>query len=88
MSTISISMPDDLKAKALQLANKENMSLDAFVNYWLQTAVLRDETIEWMKARLQGRNADLLIAAFGKFLEKTKPGDEPSLEEIQHAMKE
>jgi len=27
MSTVSISLPDDLKAKALHLANKENMSL-------------------------------------------------------------
>jgi len=88
MSTVSISLPDDLKAKALHLANKENMSLEALVNYWLQTAVLRDETIEWMKARLQGRNPDLLIAAFGKFLEKTKPGDEPSLDEIKQALKE
>jgi predicted transcriptional regulator len=86
MSTVSISLPDDLKTKAFHLANKENMSFDALVNYWLQTAVLRDETMEWMKARLQGRNADLLIAAFGKFLEKKKPGDEPALDDIQHAM--
>jgi len=41
-----------------------------------------------MEARLQGRNADVLIAAFGKFLENTQSGDEPSLEEIQQAWQE
>jgi len=34
------------------------------------------------ESRLQGRNAGLLIAAFGKFLEKTKLGDEPSFVSI------
>lgn len=29
MSTVSISLPEELKTKALHLANKENMSFDA-----------------------------------------------------------
>ncbi|MGI0015479.1 MAG: hypothetical protein ACREBU_18840 [Nitrososphaera sp.] len=88
MSTLSIRLPEDLKAKAVQLAKKKKMSLDALVNYWLQTAVVQDETIEWMKTRLAGKNPELLIAKFGTFLEKTKPGIEPTLDEIQEAMKE
>jgi predicted transcriptional regulator len=88
MSTLSIRLPEDLKAKAVQLAKKKKMSLDALVNYWLQTAVVQDETIEWMKTRLAGKNSELLIAELGRFLEKTKPGTEPSLNEIQQAMKE
>lgn len=88
MSTLSIRLPEDLKTKAVQLAKKKKMSLDALVNYWLQTAVVQEETIEWMKTRLAGKNSKLLIAEFGRFLEKTKPGAEPSLDEIQQAMKE
>ncbi len=41
-----------------------------------------------MKIRLAGKNPELLIAKFGTFLEKTKPGTEPALDEIQEAMKE
>lgn len=88
MSTLFIRLPDDLKVKAIQLAKKKNVSLNALVNYWLQTAVVQDETIEWMTRRLSGKNPDLLIAGFGKFLERTKPGAEPSLDEIQQAMGE
>lgn len=39
-----------------------------------------------MTRRLSGKNPDLLIAEFGKFLDKTKPGAEPTLDEIQQAM--
>ncbi len=88
MSTLSIRLPEDLKAKAVQLAKKKKMSLDALVNYWLQTAVVQDETIEWMKTRLAGKNSALLIAELGNFLEKTKPGQEPTWDEIQQALKE
>jgi predicted transcriptional regulator len=88
MSTLSIRLPEDLKAKAVQLAKKKKMSLDALVNYWLQTAVVQDETMEWMNRRLAGKNPELLIAEFGRFLEKTKPGSEPTWDEIQQAMKE
>lgn len=88
MSTLSIRVPEDLKVKAVQLAKKKEMSLEALVNYWLRTAVVQDETIEWMKTRLAVKNSALLIAEFGKFLEKTKPGSEPALEEIQQALQE
>jgi hypothetical protein len=40
-----------------------------------------------MERRLGGKSPELLIAQFGKFLEKTKPGDEPTLDAIQAAMK-
>jgi len=34
-----------------------------------------------------GRNSELLIAAFGKFLERMQSGREPALGEIQQALK-
>lgn len=88
MGAVSIKLPDDLKKKALRLAKKKNTTLNGLVNYWLQTAVVEDETIEWMKRRLRGKNSEFLINEFGKFLEKTKPGAEPALDEIQQAMKD
>jgi len=87
MSTLSIQLPEDLKAKAILLAQKQSISLDALVGYWLQTAVVQDETIEWMQRRLSGKNHEMLIAEFGRFLKKTKAGDEPTVEAIQTAMK-
>ena len=83
MSALSIRIPDDLRDKAMRLAKKRNMSFNGSVNYWLQAAVTQDETLEWMKKRLRGKNPELLIAKFGKLLEKTKPGEEATLEEIQ-----
>ncbi len=87
MSSVSIKLSDDLKKKAVRLAKKKNTTLNGLVNHWLQTAIVEDETIEWMKKRLRGKNSELLIDRFGKFLEKTNPGAEPSLDEIQQAMK-
>jgi len=86
MSAISIRLPDDLKEKAMRLAKKKNMSFNGLVNYWLQAAVMQEETVEWMKRRLNGKNPELLISELGKFLQKTKHGDEPTLSEIQQAM--
>lgn len=86
MSTLSIRLPDDLKEKAMRLAKKQNISFNRLVNYWLQAAVLQDETIEWMRRQLSGKNPELLVAEFGKFLRRTKAGDEPSLDEIERAM--
>ena len=87
MSATSVRLPDELKDKAMRLAKKKNMSFNSLVNYWLQAAVQQDETIEWMKSRLSGKNPDLALAKFGAFLKKTQPGDEPTLDEIQQAMK-
>ncbi|MDZ7341655.1 MAG: hypothetical protein ONB27_09905 [candidate division KSB1 bacterium] len=88
MSALSIRIPDDLKKKAMRLAQKKNMSFNALVNYWLQTAILQDETLEWMKRRLSGKNPEFLIAEFGRFLDRTKQGSEPTLDEIEQAMKD
>lgn len=86
MSAISVRLPDDLKGKAMRLAKKKNMSFNSLVNHWLQAAVLQDETLEWMKSRLSGKNPELMISKFGAILEKTQSGEEPTLDEIQQAM--
>ncbi len=87
MSTLSIRVPDDLKEKAARLARKNKMSFNAFVNQWLQIAVIREETLEWMESRLNNKNRELLISEFGDFLSKTKQGKEPSATEIKRLLR-
>ena len=87
MSAISIRLPDDLKDKAMRLAKKNSMSFNGLVNYWLQAAVMQDETREWMKRRLAGKDTDVLVAELGSFLARTEAGEEPDLDDIQQAMK-
>ena len=86
MSAISIRLPDDLKDKAMRLAKKKNISFNSLVNHWLQAAVMQDDTLEWMKRQLSGKNPELLLVKFGEFLEKTKPGDESTSDEIERAI--
>jgi len=87
MSTLSIRVPDTLKKKASRLARKNEMSFNAFVNHWLEIAVTREETLEWMETRLSNKNMNELIAGFGNFLNNTKEGSEPSAEEIKLLLK-
>ncbi|HQU74135.1 MAG TPA: hypothetical protein PKV71_04095 [Calditrichia bacterium] len=84
---MSIRIPEELKDKAMQLARKNNISFNSLVNHWLRAAVMQDETLEWMRSRLNGKDPEALIAQFGKFLEQTQPGEEPSPEEIKKAMR-
>ena len=87
MSAMSIRIPEELKDKAMQLARKNNISFNSLVNHWLRAAVMQDETLEWMRSRLNGKDPEALIAQFGEFLEQTQPGEEPSPEEIKKAMR-
>lgn len=80
-------MPETLKKKAIQLARKNEMSFNAYVNQWLQIAVTREETMEWMRQRLNRKDINKLITEFGVFLEKTKPGKEPTGAEIKRLLK-
>ncbi|MBN2425162.1 MAG: toxin-antitoxin system HicB family antitoxin [Calditrichaceae bacterium] len=88
MSTLSIRVPDALKKKASRLARKNEMSFNAFVNHWLQIAVTREETLEWMDNRLKNKDTKELISDFGRFLSKTKQGKEPSAAELSRLLKE
>jgi hypothetical protein len=86
MSTLSIRVPDALKKKASRLARKNKMSFNAFVNQWLQIAVTREETLEWMESRLNNKNSELLISEFGKYLSKSKKGKEPTVSQINQIL--
>ena len=86
MAALSVRIPDELKNKARRLARKQNLSLNSLINHWLRTAVMQDETIEWMKRQLGGKNPERLIASFGKTLSDIQPGKEPLLNDIEKAI--
>ncbi len=87
MSTLSIRVPDNLKEKAVNMAKRNSMSFNAFVNHWLQIAVVREETKEWMNSRLSAKNRAELKSEFEAFLKKTKSGNEPTQKEIEDLLK-
>jgi hypothetical protein len=80
-------MPETLKKKAIKLARKNEMSFNAYINHWMQIAVTREETIEWMRQRLHKKDSEKLLSEFGIFLDKTKQGKEPSATEIKKLLK-
>lgn len=86
MSTLSIRIPEKLKRKAMQLARKNEMSFNAYINHWLQIAVTREETLEWMEKRLSSKNSKELISQFGLFLDVTKTGREPGIKKIRQLL--
>ncbi len=88
MSTLSIRVPDALKKKASRLARKNKMSFNAFINQWLQIAVAREETLEWMDNRLKNKNTKELILNFESYLSKSKQGKEPTAAEVKYLLKE
>ncbi len=72
MATLSLRMRDDLKQKAQQLAKEQGVSLNGFINATLAATIAPQETLH--KRIL-------------KFMRKTGRGKEPSVEEIERAMR-
>lgn len=87
MATLSLRMRDDLKRKAQQLAKEQGVSLNAFVNATLAAAVAQQETLAFFSDRLQDVDRDALEQRVLKFMRKTRPGREPSPEEVARAVR-
>ena len=88
MSALTIRLPDELKERAMRLAKKKKMSLNALVRHWLETAVLQDQTMDWMERRLRGKQGEEVVAEFGRLLEQSSPGTEPGRRTIDDALGE
>lgn len=87
MATLSLRMRDDLKAKAQQLAQEQGVSLNGFINATLSAAIAQQETLEFFGDRLRCVDQDALRKRILKFMRKTRPGKEPTVEEIELAMR-
>lgn len=87
MATLSLRMRDDLKQKAQQLAKEQGVSLNGFVNATIAAAVAQQETLTFFSDRLKEMDHDGLHKRVLKFMRKTAPGKEPSIEEIERAVR-
>jgi antitoxin component of RelBE/YafQ-DinJ toxin-antitoxin module len=88
VATLSLRLRDDLKRKAQELAKEQGVSLNSFINATLAATIAQAETLELFADRLQARDKEELHRRVMKFMRKTRPGDEPSLGEIQAAVQQ
>ncbi len=87
MATLSLRMRDDLKQKAQQLAKAQGVSLNGFINATLAAAVAQQETLAFFSDRLRDVDQDALHKRVLEFMRQTRSGEEPSIEEIERAMR-
>jgi len=87
MATLSLRMRDDLKKKAQQLAREQGVSLNGFINATLATAIAQQETLSFFGDRLRDVDQDALHERVLKFMRRSRPGKEPSIEEIERAVR-
>ncbi|KAA1258042.1 HicB family protein [Rubripirellula obstinata] len=85
MATITLRMPDDLKAKAQQLASEQGVSLNSYINATLAATIAQSETLAMMGDRLAGVDEDKLHDRVMKFMSKSRGGKEPTPKEIDAA---
>lgn len=87
MATLSLRMRDDLKKKAQELAKGRGVSLNGFINATIAAAVARQETLTFFSDRLRDVDQEALHKRVMKFMRRTRPGKEPSIEEVERAVR-
>jgi len=88
MATLSLRMRDDLKAKAQELASKQGVSLNSYINATLAATIAQSETLAMMGDRLGNIDREQLHARVIKFMSKTQTGTEPTPAEIEKTIAE
>ncbi len=86
MATLSLRMRDDLKKKAQQLAKEQGVSLNGFINATLAATIAQQETLTFFSDRLN-IDQETLHRRVLKFMRKTRQGNEPSVDEIERAIR-
>ena len=89
MATLSLRIRDDLKRKAQELAKREGVSLNNYINATLAATVAQAETLAFFEDRLKDVDLKALHERVSTFMRETEPGGEPSsvaIEELKDAM--
>lgn len=86
MSALSLRMQDSLKRKAQQIARRQGVSLNNFINATVAAAVSQDETLAFFDDRLKDVDLEALHRRVMAFMSETQPGKEPSPDEIARAI--
>jgi len=81
-------MGDDLKQKAQQSAKAQGVSSNGFVIANIAPAVAQQETLALFRDRLRDVDQDALHKRVLKFMRRTRPGKELSIEEIERPVRD
>jgi hypothetical protein len=73
--------------KAQQLAKEQGVPLNGFINDTLAATVAQQETLTFFSGRLRDVDQDALHKRVLKFMRRTRPGKEPTIEEIERAVR-
>lgn len=87
MANLSLRMRDDLKTKAQRLASQQGVSLNDFINATIAAAIAQQETLAFFSDRLRAVDPEALHKRVLSFMRQTRPGKEPSIEEIERAVR-
>ncbi|MGD9856677.1 MAG: toxin-antitoxin system HicB family antitoxin [Planctomycetaceae bacterium] len=83
MATLSLRMRDDLKRKAQTLAERQGVSLNNYINSVVAASIAQEETLRFFRDRLQDVDLAALHKRVLKFMEKSRPGVDPSPDELR-----
>ena len=86
MARLSLRLRDGLKRKAQELAEREGVSLNNYINATLAASVAQEETLAFFDDRLRTVDLEALHRRVAGFLAKTRPGREPSSAELDKAI--
>ncbi len=86
MANLSLRMRDDLKRKAQELASRQGVSLNNFINSTIAASVAQAETLRFFDDRLRHVDAHELRNRVLKFMSETKPGSGPTFDELQQGL--
>jgi antitoxin component of RelBE/YafQ-DinJ toxin-antitoxin module len=85
MATLSLRIRDGLKRKAQELARRQGVSLNNFVNAVVAAAVAQEEALAWFDDRLKTQDLEALHRRVSAFMRRSRPGQEPAVAEIDRA---
>lgn len=88
MATLSLRMRDDLKQKAQHLAQQQGVSLNNYINSVVAASIAQEETLRFFRDRLQDVDLEALHKRVLRFMEKPRPGSDPSPEELRRVIGE
>lgn len=87
MANLSLRMRDDLKRKAQELANRQGVSLNNFINATVAASVAQEETLHFFDERLRNVDVDALHKQVTRFMSKTKSGSGPTPDQVRRALR-
>ncbi len=83
MATLSLRMRDDLKRKAQDLAERQGVSLNNYINSVIAASVSQEETLRFFAGRVQDVDLASLQKRVLRFMEKPRPGTDPTPAELR-----